>query len=390
MRVRYALPMISANDLNQIASSGVAALRAGDHRKARVAFEQVTRNGGNAHSWLMLAQCCAHLGDREGELRALDGALKLEPRNLTALLAKGEAMLALGDERGATSHFGLALQVAPPDLPPGLRASLQRAADAMAAARGRFETHLEDALKAAGVPTGGRPPRFQEALDIAAGRKPIQIQQPTSFFYPGLPQTCFYDPADFPWTAELEARTAEIRSELEALLEDEAGFHPYVQRDPSRANREHVLLDDPRWSSFDLWRNGEPVAENARRCPVTMAALEQVPLPRITGRAPMAIFSMLRPKTHIPPHWGMLNTRLICHLPLIVPPNCRLRVGNEERTVEAGRMMIFDDSIQHEAWNDSDQTRVVLLFEIWNPALDEAERRALTAMFQSIGSYGEG
>jgi len=104
----------------------------------------------------------------------------------------------------------------------------------------------------------------------------------------------------------------------------------------------------------------------------------------------MALFSLLRSRTHIPPHWGMLNTRLICHIPLIVPNGCRLRVGNHERVVEAGRAMIFDDSIEHEAWNDSDDVRLVLLFEIWRPELGEAERGALTAMYEAIGRYGAG
>ena len=102
----------------------------------------------------------------------------------------------------------------------------------------------------------------------------------------------------------------------------------------------------------------------------------------------MALFSLLLPGTHIPPHHGMLNTRAIVHLPLIVPPGCRLRVGNHERAVEAGRAMIFDDSMLHEAWNDSDATRVVLLFEVWRPELREAERAALTTMFEAIGTYG--
>ena len=101
----------------------------------------------------------------------------------------------------------------------------------------------------------------------------------------------------------------------------------------------------------------------------------------------MALFSQLRPHTHIPPHWGMLNTRLICHIPLIVPPYCRLRVGNDVRDVTAGKAMIFDDSIEHEAWNDSDETRIVLLFEIWRPELDAAERAALTTMFEAISAY---
>ena len=103
--------------------------------------------------------------------------------------------------------------------------------------------------------------------------------------------------------------------------------------------------------------------------------------------SPMALYSVLKARTHIPPHWGMLNTRLIVHLPLIVPPDCRLRVGNEIRPVEAGKAMIFDDSIEHEAWNDSDQTRVVLLIEIWRPELSAAECAALTTLFEGIGSY---
>jgi aspartyl/asparaginyl beta-hydroxylase (cupin superfamily) len=179
-----------------------------------------------------------------------------------------------------------------------------------------------------------------------------------------------------------------MRGEVERLLaEGGSDFHPYVEGDPDRPNRGHALLGDERWSAFDLWRGGVEVAQNAVRCPVTMDALRSAPLPFIAGRSPMALFSQLQPHTHIPPHWGMLNTRLICHLPLIVPPDCRLRVGNEVRKDEAGKAMIFDDSIEHEAWNDSDETRVVLLFEIWRPELDAAERAALTAMFEAIAAY---
>jgi aspartyl/asparaginyl beta-hydroxylase (cupin superfamily) len=101
----------------------------------------------------------------------------------------------------------------------------------------------------------------------------------------------------------------------------------------------------------------------------------------------MALFSLLRPGTHIQPHHGLLNTRLICHLPLIAPPGCRLRVGGEVRSVEPGKALIFDDSFEHEAWNDGAETRVVLLFEIWRPEITAKERQALTAMFEAITLY---
>ena len=303
------------------------------------------------------------------------------------MLAKGERVQARGDDRGAVSFFSMALQADATGLPPVIIDRLRHAAAAVEAAGGRFEAHLDQALVDAGVALAQRPRRFAEALDIMAGRAEVQLQQPTSFFYPGLPQRPFYDAHDFDWVAGFEAQVPAMRAEVEHLLADSDNFHPYVEGDADRPNRGHALLGDKRWSAFDLWRGGEEVVENARRCPATMAALRTAPMPHIAGRSPMALFSQLRPRTHIPPHWGMLNTRLICHIPLIVPPHCRLRVGNEVRDVQAGKAMIFDDSIQHEAWNDSDETRVVLLFEIWRPELDTAERTALTAMFEAISAY---
>ena len=169
-----------------------------------------------------------------------------------------------------------------------------------------------------------------------------------------------------------------------------AGLSPYVVAHGNRPPGEHSLLNDPSWSAFYLWQDGALVADNAARCPNSMAALAGLPIPHIAARSPMVLFSVLRPHTHIEAHNGMLNTRLICHIPLIVPEECRLRVGNETRAVEFGKAMIFDDSIEHEAWNDSDETRVVLLFEIWRPELAEVERRALTVMYEAISGYPGG
>lgn len=375
---------MTATDLD----SGWAALQRGDFVAARSALEGATASAPHdVRAWLLLAQCCAAQGDRVAEEKALDGALVAEPRNLLALLAKGERVQARGDDRAAVSYFSMALQVEAGGLPPAILERLRHAAVAVEAAGGRFEQHLEQSLVAAGVNPDARPRRFVEALDIMAGRKPVQLQQPTSFFYPGLPQTCFYDPRQFDWVAGFEAQVPAMRAEVEGLLVGESGFHPYVEGDANRPNRGHALLGDARWSAFDLWKSGVEVEDNTRRCPATMAVLRTAPIPRIARRSPMALFSQLRPRTHIPPHTGMLNTRLICHIPLIVPPGCRLRVGNEVRDVEAGRAMIFDDSIEHEAWNDSDETRIVLLFEIWRPELDAAERASLTAMFEAISSY---
>lgn len=381
---------MNSPDYEAIARSGIDALRRGDASAARQAFEQVETAGRASHQLrLFLAQSCEMSGDGMAMEAALAPVLEAEPRNLYALLMMGENRARLGDDRAACSWFNLALSSAtkmqglPPDLPP----RLDRAAQSLDVMNRKFEAHLQARLAAADVSPEQAGRRFGEALEIMAGRAQPQLQQPSSFYYPRLPQIPFYDPADFGWVAALEARMPGIRAEAEAVLSAGRDLAPYVQRNIDRPTREHALLEDPDWSAYYLWKDGALVEDHARTCPATVAALQGLPMPAVEKRSPSVLFSILEPKTHIPPHWGMLNTRLICHLPLIVPPDCRLRVGNEARPVEAGKMMIFDDSIEHEAWNDSDETRVILLFEIWRPELDANERRALTAMFEAIGLY---
>jgi aspartyl/asparaginyl beta-hydroxylase (cupin superfamily) len=208
------------------------------------------------------------------------------------------------------------------------------------------------------------------------------------FYFPGLPQRPFYERDEFDWLPRLEAQVPAIRAELDAVLADgDDGFQPYVERAEGRPAPANPLLDDPSWSAFFLWKNGEPVAANAARCPVTMAALAATPRPMIANWSPMGLFSVLRPGTHIRPHHGVLNTRLICHLPLIVPPGCGIRVGAETREWCEGETLIFDDSFEHEAWNRGDATRVVLLFEVWRPEITADERAALTRIFELIDTY---
>ncbi len=382
---------IAETTLQTIARSGVDALKRGDARAARTAFEQVTNAGrGSLQLWLFLAQACEALGDDPATAAALDQVLAQDPRNPFALIMRGDIYTRARDDRAAVAWYEMATNAAKllPEISPDLAQRLARGDVAKAAASARFLTALQGNLSAAGIDAAAAGPRFAEALDLLAGTKPTYVQEPTNFYYPGLPSVPFFDTAAFAWVAPLEAAMPAIRAEVEAVLAADAGVQPYVERPADRPGRPHPLMNDPRWSAFHLMLNGERVAANAARCPVTMAALAALPLPAIKGRAPMALFSILRAGTHIPPHNGMLNTRLICHLPLIVPRDCRLRVGNTVRAVEAGKVLIFDDSIEHEAWNDSDEARAILLFEIWRPELSAAEIAGLTAMYESVAMYG--
>lgn len=376
--------------LEAIFRRGVDALRAGDARSARSAFEEVTATGrASPQVWLLLAQSCDMIDDRAAARSALTEVLKGDPANPYAAVMHGEMMTREGDDRAAVFWYDRALLTAAnfPNLPPDLVERLKRAEAERDAALARFDNQIAAGLAAANFDVATAGSRFNEALAILSGQSKPQLQQPTSFYYPRLPQTPFFDRADFDWVPAMEAAYPAIRAEVEAVLAARNGVAPYIKRQKNRPPPTHNLLDDDRWSAYLLIRDGEVFEENAARCPATMAALKLPPLPVIAGRSPLALFSILAPDTHIEPHHGLLNTRLICHLPLIVPPDCALRVGNETRQVEEGKMLIFDDSMQHEAWNRSDSLRAILLFEIWRPELTAVERTGLTALYESVATY---
>lgn len=346
--------------------------------------------GADADAWFGLALAHRTLGPPEAEAAALDRALELEPRHLPALIRKGDLYTARSDARAAASFYRAAIKIARTTgtLSAQWRAEIARIEGLVRAAGVDYERHLIADLCRQGLDGAGTQ-RFTQALDLMLGRRRVYRQQPQVFYFPELPQIQFYDRADFPWARALEADTAAIRSELHGILQAVDRFAPYMQPNPDRpAFNTNGLLNDPSWSACHLIKGGEEVAENAALCPHTMNALRRLPLCRIKGRTPTALFSLLRPGAHIPPHHGFLNTRLICHLPLIVPPGCALRVGNETRPWREGEVVIFDDSIEHEAWNRSPELRVVLLFDVWRPELTDKERSLVAAMLESIDRYG--
>lgn len=376
--------------------AGISALQAGEAQRARLLFERALAAGvaDGAAAQLGLAYACVALKEPAAALAAVERALALEPRHLRALMLRADLAAAADDDRAAAAFYQAALKAVPPEaeLPPHLQQELARARTLCAGYAQRFEAHLQQQLAATTAALGPASPRFQQSVELLLGRKQVFVQSPRLYYFPELPQIQFYPREQFPWLDGVEAATAEIRAELQALLQQQpAAFQPYVQGDPNRPSpRRGGMLDNPDWSAFYLWKNGAPVAENAARCPRTLAALAQVPLTSMPGRAPSILFSLLRPGARIPPHTGFLNTRLICHLPLIVPPGCGFRVGNDTREWVEGKAWVFDDTMEHEAWNLSDQTRVILLFEIWRPELTADECARVGAMFEAIDRQGGG
>jgi len=382
--------MDQTEDFTALRLAAATAMRRQDPATARPLLERLaTATPKDAGAWYDLAAACERLGDDKAKLSALDSALENEPGHVRAMLMKADHFARLGDGRAAHAFYkAVVTQAARGAAPPELQPEIRRAERESAHYAKSYESHLHDALSQAGFDRSSSSPRFTRCLDLLQGKSQIYLQSPTAFYFPELPQRQFYERAEFPWLEALEAKTDLIREELRGVLAADAGIQPYVRSDPGRPRRDYgALLDNPDWSAFYLIRRGAVTEEGAALCPETLEALKSAPLTNAPGQTPSVLFSLLRPKTRIPPHTGYTNARLICHLPLIVPDGCGLRVGAETRGWVEGEALIFDDSMEHEAWNRSNTLRVVLLFDIWRPELTAEERALVAATLGAVGSY---
>jgi hypothetical protein len=314
---------------------------------------------------------------------SVDRVLALDPRNLRALVMKGDGLAREGDERYAAAFYRKALDYSPPAerLSPDLVQELRRAQEFSEQHARRYDEHMRGWLRERGFKADQQETPFGQSVEMLLGRRRAYLQEPRYFYLPQLPQKQFYARSDFPWLDAVEAATDDIRAELQDLLQDPAAFMPYP---PGRSG---ALPVDRGWTACHLWRYGAPVDDVAARCPRTMAALSAAPLARIPGRSPTALFSCVQPKRHIPPRHGLVNTRLIVHLPLLVPGKSRLRVGNEVRHYTAGQAFVFDDSVEHEATNESDSPSAALWFDIARPELGDDENKWIATLFEGMDAY---
>ena len=385
--------MSVAADPARLNSEGMARLASGDFATAADRFARAAAADPDAVVlWVNLATATRGQGDDAGELAALNRVLHLDQRNLVANLRLAELHERRGEDGEALQRWSAVAQLAAamPDPPPAVAEILSRA-QAFIATR---SAALGDALDAGLADLrGGQDTaalrRFDACVDAMLGRRRIYVNDCAGLHFPFLPADEFFDRAQFPWFAHIEAQTDVIRNELLALLADPTGLVPYVAMDSGTPENKWTALDHSLdWGAFFLWRHGVRNDENCARCPATAAALEGLPLSDMPGRSPTAFFSILKPGTHLPAHTGVSNVRAIVHLPLVVPPDCGFRVGGTTIEWVEGQAIAFDDTIEHEAWNHSDRPRAVLIFDAWNPHLTIAERdllRRLTAVADASG-----
>lgn len=388
---------------------------------------------GNAEAAIFVAQRMVTRGDQQSAITVLQHARAFEPENAQLLNRLGLAYESTGDSGAALSAFAKAVEINPDFYLPRLHMAAlhERQGSAFEALTNYYRAITTAQTAGVWLDAGSTQPWLREKVVhgmqvVERGRSELfngclaplrdrfgaselvrmqswldsylsfslpvpedPRQKPKFMYFPGLPSKPFFERELFPFIEALEASTSVICTEMEQCLQDSAGFVPFLGiEDP--AQLKGYLENDakqPVWDAFFFYRHGSKVAKNQQACPATTSVLERLPLVRIREHAPEICFSMLTPGTHILPHHGVTNTRLVMHLPLVVPDGCSLVVGGQSHQWKRGECVVFDDTYLHEAWNFGSERRVVLILDVWNPYLSEAERLAITELVGTIGDF---
>lgn len=210
-------------------------------------------------------------------------------------------------------------------------------------------------------------------------------QQPHLFYVPELPPIPVYGAEHTPWSEALESAWQHIATEYAAAqriaAEEQA---PYLEKGAASLGADwEPLADSLNWGSLHLYKMGQPNPRLIELFPQTLQALESVPLVRKVNGPSEILFSVLQGQQHIPPHFGVANTDMTVHLPIVVVPEAAIRVIDSVYEWRQGKVFAFDDAFRHESWNNSAEPRVNLLFEAWHPDLSADEQRAVTATFEA-------
>jgi aspartate beta-hydroxylase len=326
--------------------------------------------------------------------RALQDILGDQPQAYTSGLHHAWLLERRGDTQAALLGYLRSIKTAQlcgfwrddDSTPPWLRERVQHAMQRAQSGRRQLFHDILDGM----IERYGRDDlsRVADCLAIYLGESPTVYadprQRPTFLYFPGLPMTPVFDRSQLSFADEYEERMPAIREEMLSALAGSEGIEPF-HYDLTAEQRE-AMTRGAAWDAYFFDRDGVRLDDHHRACPVTSATLAQLPLDHIRDHGPEVCFSILRPGAHILPHRGVTNTRSVLHLGLVIPDQCALNLLDVgEVHWQEGRCFAFDDTYEHEAWNRSDSTRVILLADIWNPHLREAERAAVADLIAAIG-----
>jgi len=378
--------------MSTLVAEADSAAASGDLRRAIELLERaVDADSSDPQLWLKLAALRRAAGQPAKALEAVNRALALAELDFMALTMKATLIDKLMPEKAGEAWAHALAQRPSGELPAQLTAVLAKGEKLRDEWVARRQATLEQAIgPAINDATATEADRIARFCSNVLRKTKVYHSEPTHFAFPGLVEREFHPRTEHPWLAEVEAATEVLAAELNSVMAAErAELVPYIQYEQHAAMAQwRELNQSSDWTAIHLIQNGRPIEANTRHCPQAMALLDRLPQPDLPGAGPNAMFSLLAPNTNIPPHVGVNNARLVCHLPLIVPDGCWFRVGAETRRWKKGEAFVFDDTIEHEAANPSDQLRVVFIFDIWHPGLSDVERSAVRKVVQSEGSSG--
>ena len=288
-------------------------------------------------------------GNNDKAIAQYEQALDQMPELADAEVGLAEALVAAGRDREAFVHYRNAAT-----LNPAATAALDRALVAFAS------RHPRDAQ--AGM----------QRLNMFIKAFILNHASPRMNRYPGLEAKPFHDPARFPVTHALESAFPAIRREIDDLAARE--YSPEL---------ESHLMDAGNWDVFNFYERGRKNEQNRARCPTISRIIDSHDTLRTLAGVLYA--SRLTPGAHIRAHRGPTNIRMRCHLGIHIPAgDCAIRVGEEIQRWNEGKCLVFDDSLEHESWNHTDQPRIVLIVDVWHPDLTPAE----IAFLEGLHRYG--
>ncbi len=376
----------------------MAALKRSDPQRAVGLLEHAARQSPvEAGTLKNLGMAYRQAGQKAPAVDAFRRAVSLAPDQFVTRLHLGGALREAGDSYAALTNTFRAIVDAQrrnqwldeATTPAPLRVGVTAAMRFVNEGRRELFSRLFEPLRA----KHGREAlaRTEACLAIYLGDRapdfPDPRQKPSFLFFPGLPTQPYFPLALFPWMEALESQTTAIRDELRAALLAGQGREAVYGTAAEAQAGLRGARGEPVWDGIYFYRHGARKDENCARCPHTASVLDRLPLVRIREHAPEAMLSVLTPGSHILPHRGVTNTRAVAHLPLIVPEDCALNVAGELHAWKEGRGVVFDDTYEHEAWNRSSETRVVLIADVWNPHLTDVERDAVTLLIEAIGDF---
>ncbi len=389
--------MLTPNDIEALNYIAVAALQSGALEEGiDLLVQAINQDPTDILIWANLGLAYSESGDWPAAETSFRNALTISPDQFELRLRLGDVLLHRNQRLEAVAEFNTAILAAQAagqwrsveTTPPHLHSKLNAALGLLARYQGEWlRESLDPVIEKFGRDSLKRVERCLAGFLRESSVLPASsLQRPKLLFFPNLNSGPFFSSKQFSWIEALENDTSAIRQELTAVTGAELR-QPFLQLSAEAKREDYLGGLAPEWTAYFFYRHGKSFPGNLKQCPRTASRLASIPLVSVPGNAPEVLFSFLGPDTHILPHTGVTNTRVVVHLPLIVPEDCGLVVGGQAHRWEEGRCVIFDDTYEHEAWNKSDKLRVVLILDVWNPEMTVAECAAISALVPAIERY---